>query len=134
MVVHRSVTENATLIANGGAGPGSGGTIIFKGNFTSGGQCRVEVFGNGNLDVSRPDPAADYMGSIEGDDLIFLGGSELTVGGNNMSTNFSGVISDTGGIHQATGGSLAKTGSGMLHFSSANTYTGSTTVHAGVFQ
>ena len=43
---------NMTLIANGG--PGSGGTIQFSGgDGTDGETARIEVFGNGNLDISQ---------------------------------------------------------------------------------
>ena len=129
MKLHRSNPGNATLIANGGNGPGSGAQILFTQNFD--GNPRVEVFGNGNLDVSRPRPATDTVGSIEGSGLVFLGASQLTVGGNNLSTTFSGVISDTGGVTEATGGSLVKAGSGTLTLTSANAYTGGTIVDAG---
>ena len=43
---------NATLIANGGTGGGDGGSIQFA-TASTGGTARVEVFGNGNLDISR---------------------------------------------------------------------------------
>ena len=53
----------------------------------------------------------------------------LTTGGDNTSTTFSGVLQD------GTGGgalSLTKTGSGTQTLSGANTYTGVTTVSAGI--
>jgi autotransporter-associated beta strand protein len=108
---------------------GSGAQIPFTQTF--GGNARVEVFGNGNLDVSRPRPETDTVGSIEGSGLVFLGANQLTVGGNNLSTIFSGVISDTGGLTEAVGGSLVKVGSGTLVLTNANTYTGGTLVNAG---
>ena len=46
-----STAGNATLIANGGTGGGQGGEILFKG-FSQGGTSRIEVFGNGSLDIS----------------------------------------------------------------------------------
>jgi fibronectin-binding autotransporter adhesin len=58
---------------------------------------------------------------------VMLGSGTLTVGANNQPTaNFAGVIS-------GTGGSFVKTGSGTQTFSgtSANTYTGLTTISAG---
>jgi len=122
---------NMTLIANGG--PGSGGTIQFSGgDGTDGETARIEVFGNGNLDISeRPLSAGPLtIGSIEGSGLVFLGALNLTVGSNNRTTTFSGVMQD-GGIGGGTGGSLTKIGSGTLTLSGANTYTGGTTIESG---
>jgi autotransporter-associated beta strand protein len=130
LTFHKSDANNATLIANGGAGPGSGATILFT-EESSGDTARVEVFGNGNLDVSRPAAAGNSIGSLEGNGLVFLGGGNLSIGGNNLNTNFAGVISDDGGIQQGSGGSITKNGTGILTFSSANTYTGGTTINDG---
>ena len=74
------------------------GTIVFKGDST-GGTARVEVFGNGSLDITLHVTPSVTVGSIEGDGNVFLGAKNLTVGSNNMSTVFSGVIQD-GGIHR----------------------------------
>jgi autotransporter-associated beta strand protein len=124
-----STAGSATLIANSGSGGGLGGRIDFLGGST-GGTARVEVFGNGNLDISSHNAPGVTVGSIEGDGNVFLGANNLTVGSNNMSTTFSGVIQD-GGNNGGTGGSLSKTGSGTLTLSGANTYTGGTAVNAG---
>jgi autotransporter-associated beta strand protein len=130
-----STADSATLIANGGTGGGQGGTIFFGGQST-GGTSRVEVFGNGSLDISfmsfplpKNNTRGVTVGSIEGEGDIFLGGKKLTVGSNNLSTTFSGVIED-GGI----GGSLIKIGSGTLNLTGANTYTGDTTINGGVLK
>ena len=48
---------NATLIANGGLDGGEGGSIQFA-TASTGGTARVEVFGNGNLDISVHDARA----------------------------------------------------------------------------
>jgi len=134
-----STADSATLIANGGTGGGQGGTILFEDQST-GGTSRVEVFGNGNLDISfmsfplpRHNSTGVTVGSIEGDGNIFLGQKNLTVGSNNLSTTFSGVIQD-GGLNGGSGGSLTKIGSGTLALSGANTYTGTTKVDGGVLQ
>jgi autotransporter-associated beta strand protein len=126
-----STAGNATLIANrgSGGGPNAGGAILFFDN-PSGGTARVEVFGNGNLDISPHDSPGITVGSVEGDGRVFLGGDILTVGSNNLSTNFSGVIQD-GGSHGGTGGSVTKIGTGKLVLSHRNTYTGGTTVKRG---
>ena len=59
----------------------------------------------------------------------FAGAVALTVGGsgNNQSTTYSGVLSDAG-----AGGSLTKAGSGTLTLTGSNSYTGTTSVTAGV--
>jgi len=123
---------SATLIANSGSGGGDGGLIVFSsaGGVSTGGTARVEVFGNGNLDISQQSAAGLTTGSIEGSGLVFLGARNLAVGTNNLSTDFSGLIKD-GGIGGGTGGSLTKTGTGTLTLSGANTYSGTTTVSAG---
>ena len=120
---------NATLIANGGSGGGIGGGIYFEGSST-GGTARVELFGNGNLDISDLTPASATVGSIEGSGNVFLGAKNLTVGSNNASTTFSGVIQD-GGLSGGVGGSFTTTGSGTLTLTGINTYTGATTVNGG---
>jgi autotransporter-associated beta strand protein len=120
---------NATLVANGGSNGGEGGFIQYRLGAT-GGTARVEVFGNGTLDISQHDAPGVTTGSIEGSGLVFLGARILTVGANNLSTTFSGVIQN-GGVSGGMDGSLTKTGTGTLTLSGANTYTGGTTVNAG---
>jgi autotransporter-associated beta strand protein len=127
---HFAAASAATLIANGGAGPGSGATILFTAE-TDGGTARVEVFGNGNLDISREPTPPITIGSLEGNGLVFLGANTLTVGTNNLDTSFAGTISDEGGIKQQTGGAFGKTGAGTLSLTNANTYTGGTTLDGG---
>jgi autotransporter-associated beta strand protein len=70
-------------------------------------------------------------GSIEGAGTYFVGSKALTVGLNNLSTEVSGTIED-GGQHGGTGGALIKVGTGTLTLTGANTYSGGTTVAAGV--
>jgi hypothetical protein len=118
-----STAGNATLIANGGSGGGAGGVILFWDN-SRGGTARVEVFGNGSLDIGFLLNAGGVtVGSIEGDGNVFLGSNTLSVGSNNASTNFSGAIQD-GGLNNGIGGSLTKIGTGKLVLSHRNTYTG----------
>ena len=120
---------NATLIVNGGQNGGQPGFIQFQDD-SSGGTARVEVFGNGTLDISFHNAPGMTIGSIEGTGAVFLGGFNLGVGSNNLNTSFSGVIQD-GGQNGGTGGSLTKIGSGTLTLSGANTYTGATTINSG---
>jgi autotransporter-associated beta strand protein len=115
---------NATLIANGGTNGGEGGLIRFDGRST-GGTARVELFGNGKLDISPHGTSGVKVGSIEGDGTIILGSRHLTVGLNNLSTTFAGLIEDGPGF---SGGALTKTGDDVLVLTGANTYTGGTTL------
>ena len=121
---NQSHARGAVLIANGGANGGGGGVIGFF-DASTGDTARVEVFGNGLLDLT--DHGSMGVGSIEGDGLVFLGSHKLSVGSNGLSTTFSGVIDEGTG----SGGALEKTGSGTFTLSGANTYSGSTTLSAG---
>lgn len=128
---------SATLIAYSGTNGGDGGAIEFF-RVSTGGTSRIEVFGNGNLDISfhrnGPGTQTDVeIGSLEGDGNVFLGADTLAVGRNNLSTLFSGVVQDGGG-NGGVGGSLTKVGSGTLILSGVNTYTGNTKVNRGVLQ
>ena len=67
---------------------------------------------------------ADASASPTGQRLL-LGGGTLDVGLDNSSTTFSGAIS-------GAGGSLMKLGTGTLTLAGTNTYTGATTVSAGI--
>ena len=116
-----STAGSATLIANDGTGGGAGGEIYFFG-YSTGGTARVEVFGNGKLDISSRKVT---VGSIEGTGNIFLGRRNLTVGSNNLSTVFSGIIQDG---RLGPGGSLTKIGTGKLTLTGANLYSGGTTI------
>jgi Passenger-associated-transport-repeat len=124
-----SSASNAILIANAGSGVDTGGIIFFFDDST-GDTARVEVFGNGNLDLSVHNAPGVTIGSLEGTGNVFLGARNLTVGSNNVSTTFSGVIQD-GGSDPGVGGSLTKIGTGTLQLSGANIHTGPTTINAG---
>jgi hypothetical protein len=99
-----ATADGAILVANGGVNGGGGGAILLRGAST-GGTARVEVFGNGYLDISGHQSGVT-VGSIEGSGNVFLGANNLTVGTRNINTSFSGVISGSG--------SLSKIGSGIL--------------------
>jgi autotransporter-associated beta strand protein len=120
-----ATASQALLVANGGENGGGGGTIRFSGG-ADGGEARVEVFGNGTLDIADITNVFVSVGSIEGDGLVELGTNQLITGANGLSTTFSGLIEDPG--------SLAKIGTGMLTLSGANTYTRGTVVNEGTLR
>jgi outer membrane autotransporter protein len=125
-----SSAGTATLMSLGGTNGGLGGSTFFDGT-SDGGTARAITNGNGSLDISGLTTAGMGIGSIEGSGFYFLGSKTLTVGGNNLSTTVSGVIQD-GGDSGGAGGSLKKIGTGTLTLAGANTYTGITTINAGV--
>ena len=83
-----SSAGNATLIANPGTNGGEGGRISFENLADDGGEARIELFGNGTLDIEFGGFVS--VGSIEGDGIVFLGKKELITGSNDLSTTFSG--------------------------------------------
>jgi autotransporter-associated beta strand protein len=120
---------SAILVANGGSNGGEGGTISFEDSST-GGTSRIELFGNGRLDISgQGSPPGVTIGSIEGDGNAFLGANNLTVGGNNLSTTFSGAIQDGG-----FGRLLTKIGTRLLILTAANAYNRVSNINGGVLQ
>ena len=110
-----STAGNAVLIAEGAPSDGYGGNIEFWNN-SSGGNARIELFGNGNLDISEHNAGVLGIGSLEGYGRVFLATNTLSVGGNGLNTVFSGAISGYG--------SLIKIGTGRLIMRGANTYSG----------
>ena len=68
---------------------------------------------------------SETIGSLAGTGSTTLNANTLTTGGNNGTTTYSGVIS-------GVGGSLTKVGAGTMTLSGANTFTGPTTVNAGI--
>jgi len=84
---------NAICVINGGTDGGPGGVLELTSSCT-GGTARIELFGNGTLEMGSHDAPGVSVGSIEGDGLVFLGANNLTTGPNGLSTTFSGVIQD----------------------------------------
>ena len=113
---------NAICVINGGTDGGPGG-ILELSQSSTGGTARIEVFGNGTLDITSHDRPGITIGSLEGDGIVLLGDNNLTIGSNNLTTEFSGNIQNSG--------SLSKVGTATFTLSGANTYTGGTTVSAG---
>ncbi len=117
---------NSTLIANGGSNGGGGGQIVFF-NGSFGDFARVEVFGNGFLDLLNHGDPGVTIGSLEGNGFVSMGPAPLIIGSNNRSTVFAGKITDS----RVGGGAVVKIGSGTLVLAGASDYTGATTVRQG---
>ena len=121
-----STAGNASLLAREGSGGGGGGGIYFR-DSSAGGQSRIELRGNGFLDISDHDAPGVTIGSLLGTGNIFLGARNLAV---SNGFSFQGVIQD-GGEAGGAGGSLTKVGAETLFLENANTYSGGTVVSAG---
>src|SRR5205814_7351179 len=124
-----STASNAILIANAGSGGGNGGAIFLLDD-SAGGTARVQVFGNGNLDVSYHNAPGVTIGSLEGSGSVFLGAQNLTVGSNNLSTALSALMQD-GGQNGGPDRAVTNIGTGTLRLASGETYPGGTIVNAG---
>ena len=116
----------ATLIATAGVGPeeDAGGAIQFEDDST-GAQARVEIFGNGMLDITKHKAPGATVGSIEGDGVVGMGALSLTVGSNALSTTFAGTLEGD------AGSSFTKIGTGALTFNGSSTFPAVTTVAGG---
>jgi autotransporter-associated beta strand protein len=118
-----STAANANITANGGVGGSKGGMVTFE-KASTGGTATITLNGNAKLDITPHNPPGVTIGSLAGAGSVLLGANTLTIGSNNQSTTFSGVIQGTGG--------MSKTGTGTLTLSGANSYSGGTTVSAGL--
>jgi hypothetical protein len=123
---------NATIIASSGSNGGGGGAIYF-GSYGDGGAARIEVFGNGYLNLFNLFVPSVTIGSLEGNGVVYLEGNNLSIGSSNLNTTFSGVISnqDPFGIYGPLVGRITKVGTETLTLSNANTHSGGTTVTTG---
>ena len=118
--------DDATIITSTSAN-GGGVAQIDAGGDTIG--ARIQLLGDGWLNVAQ-DPVREVtVGSIEGTGRVSLGQNDLSVGSNNLSTIFSGTIED-GDFDRR--GILTKIGTGTLTLTGANSYTGGTIVESGI--
>src|SRR5438876_10075696 len=125
-------TGTGTLILSGvntytGATTVSAGTLRLGTTNSIGAASAVTVAAGATFDLNG---FSDVIGSLAGAGTVTSGAAgavTLTAGGNNSTTTFSGLIQN-GSCTVA----LTKTGTGTLTLSGANTYSGATTVSAGV--
>jgi autotransporter-associated beta strand protein len=78
----------------------------------------------GTLELGIPRAVASLGDHLGAGGTVALGAHDLGVGGDGSSTTFSGEIAGSGG--------LVKTGAGTFTLAGVNTYSGRTTVEAGV--
>jgi autotransporter-associated beta strand protein len=119
-------TGTGTLILSG-MSTFTGATTILAGILMQGaanalpGSSAVTVSAGAILDLNSFDNA---VGSLAGAGSVVLESATLITGSDNTSTSFAGIISGTG--------SLVKTGTSTFTLSGINTYTGATTIIAGI--
>lgn len=122
-------TGSGTLSLTSAANTHSGsvaidaGTLAVSGGSAIGNASAVTVASGATFDLTA---ANETIGSLAGAGSVSLGTRTLSLGGDNTSTTYSGVASGTGGI--------TKQGNGTLTLAGVNTYTGNTTISAGVVQ
>jgi autotransporter-associated beta strand protein len=141
-------TTSGTTLTYGGIVAGTGaltktdtGTLVLSGANTYTGATTIN---GGTLSIGADDNLGTAPGAVTANDLNFGGGTLHTSGTFTLSSN-RGITLNAGGgtIDTASGttltyggivagaGALTKTSAGTLTLSSANSYTGGTTINAG---
>ena len=113
------ITNNAT------------GTVYFINSATA---ANAVIYNAGNVDYSFM-TAPSVLGAAADSPTakILLGSQTLSIGSLNYTQTIEGSIVD-GGLNGGTGGSLIKVGSGFLQLTGNESYTGKTTVQAGLLE
>lgn len=113
----------ATGLSNGTAVNLQAGSINLNHATALGSQSAVNVSSGATLAIGTSVNVP--LGALNGTGTVTIGSNTLTIGtSNNLNSSFGGSI---GG----TNGSVVKNGTGTLNLTSANTYTGGTTVSGG---
>lgn len=115
-----STAGSSNIIVNGSQ-IADGGVVFFLDDST-GGTANVVLLGNATLDLTLHSPAGVSLASVQGDGLVSLGSSRLTIN-TRLVVPFSGVISGFG--------SLVKEGRGTYDLRNGSTYTGGTRIKEG---
>jgi fibronectin-binding autotransporter adhesin len=117
-----------------GANTYSGATIVGMGTLQLGaadvipdGSGKGSVTVSGTLDLNTFSETINGLSGAGTIDTVAGGAPTLSVGGGNGGGTFSGAIQNTAGVF-----ALTKTGTGTQVLSGTNTYSGATTISAGV--
>jgi autotransporter-associated beta strand protein len=128
-------TTAGTLIISGTNG-WSGNTVVSAGTIQLGSTNALPSgIGKGDLTLGGTLDLAGFsaaIGGLSGAGTVtssIAGACTLTVGANNASASFAGVAQDGSGTV-----GLTKAGSGTQILTAANTYTGATTINAGILR
>jgi len=106
----------------------SGGTLLVTGTIST---TALNITASGvALDLNGTTQTIGSLAGVTGGH-VYLGSGSLTVGGNNTSTTYAGDLQD-GGVSAGTGGALVKTGTGTLTLTGVSSYSGGTSLNAGV--
>ena len=135
-----NLTFSDVISGTGSVGQAGGGTLTLSGTNSYSGGTNIS---GGILAVSDgTNLGSGTVAFANGATLQFLGGTSLALegslgtGGGTIDTNgytvsWSGTMADASG---ATGNGLTKTGAGTLILTGGNSYTGGTTISAGILQ
>ncbi|HEX4666913.1 MAG TPA: autotransporter-associated beta strand repeat-containing protein [Chthoniobacterales bacterium] len=124
----RSTAANANIIVTGGTNAGPGGAVGFF-DQASGGTAQFSLSGNGSISFDTSKLPELTVGSLNGSGLVNMGSKTLSIGATNLDSTFGSVIQDGLTGSNAT---LVKEGTGTLTLTGPNTYTGGTTIDAGI--
>ena len=126
-----SVFTLASVNTYSGATTIDAGTLALSLNGSLSSSGAVVLNNTSVLDASQL-TTSGTIGSLSGaiGTSVNLGSKNLILGNGNPTT-YNGVIAD-GGIAGGTGGSITKNGTGIFTLTNANTYTGGTTINAGI--